>query len=251
MTRGDSRGFTLVEMLVVIGIIVVLVAILVPTIQSARHKAGMTKCQTQLHNLVLALEDYKDRYNYYPPRPAWNASASIYTGGFSALYPDFIESWEALICPHDQAIFGKHEEAKDRVYSSYNGVINFAEDPSASDGWAFAVDPDTGNQMITYNYHGYDAKGWDRNIPLVPTVAAPNPPAWLDRGWRKYPRLMNRYAPEYTVAVHCPHHRDFYTDAQDERDTMVRLSGDSDVIVVQTWQAVDPDDGATLFEKQD
>lgn len=248
---GRSQGFTLVEMLVVISIIVVLIAILVPTIQTARHQARMTQCRTQLNKLMVALTEYKRRYHRYPPRPIYDSSAQLYIGGFSSLYPEFIDTWETLVCPDDRTIFGKEAEAKARHYSSYNGRINMAEDPSSSNPWDFAVDPDTGNQMITYNYNGYDQKGWDRNTPLLPGV---DPlPTWLSaagKTWRHYPRLLNRYAPEYTMVTHCTFHRDFYHDEQDKRDTMILLSSDTDAIVVQNWQQVGSD-GASLFMKQD
>ncbi len=248
MTRGHNRsGFTLVEMLVVIAIIVLLVAFLVPTIQSARHKARMAECQTKLGKLVGALEQYKRQYHKYPPRPIYDATAELYIGGFSALYPKFIDSWNDLVCPDDRTIFGKGDEAKKRRYCSYNGVINMAVDPSASDPWEFATDSDTGNQMVTYNFNGYDEKGWDRDTPLTPGVDPT--PTWLDRGWKYYPRLSNIYAPEYTVIAHCTFHRDFYHSEQDKRDTYVRLSGVMDELVVQVWE--DDSGGVTMFEKQE
>lgn len=247
MTHTDKRrGFTLVEMLVVISIIVVLVAILFPVIASAREKSRQTQCRTNLMHMVSALQEYKRQYHRYPPRPAYNADEEIYTGGFSALYPDFVDNYNDFICPDDKAIAGREQDARDRRYCSYNGRINLAEDMSASNPWEFAVDSDTGNQMITYNYHGYDELGWDRDTPLAPP--ADPTPAWLDRGWKYYPRLMNIYAPEYTMVTHCTFHRAFYSKESEQRDLIIQLSSDTDSIVVKNWQ--EAGGGASLFEKQ-
>jgi len=251
MRVGHNRGFTLVEMLVVISIIVVLMAILVPVVQGARHRARMVECTAQMQDIMLAMTDYKRQYHRYPPRPIYDETAEMYIGGFSALYPDFIDVWEKLVCPDDRSIVGQVDAAKARRYSSYNGRINLVDDPSSTTPWEFAVDPETGNQMITYNYNGYDVKGWDRDTPLMP--GTDDLPTWLsnaDRNWRDYPRLMNRYAPDYTMVCHCTFHRDFYHNEADQQDVYIRLNSDTGNLSVQQWQAPDAD-GASLFMKQD
>ncbi|NLO08186.1 MAG: DUF1559 domain-containing protein [candidate division WS1 bacterium] len=244
--RNKKRGFTLVEMLVVIGIIVLLVAILVPVIQSARHKARMTQCQSQLQRIAQAMTEYKRQYHHFPPRPIYDATEEMYVGGISALFPKFISDYNDLICPDDRATFGRGEEARARVYSSYNGIIMMAEDASSATPWDFAVDDDTGNQKITYNWNGYDYMGWDRDTALTPPGDAR--PTWLTRGWRYYPRLQGVYAPEYTLITHCTSHRDFYSDGEAQIDTIVRVSSDVDQINVSLWQAQGAD--GSLFERQ-
>jgi prepilin-type N-terminal cleavage/methylation domain-containing protein/prepilin-type processing-associated H-X9-DG protein len=67
--RPQRRGFTLTELLVVIGIIALLAALLMPALAGAKRKANQIKCLSNLRQVNLALQLYADDHNgEYPPR---------------------------------------------------------------------------------------------------------------------------------------------------------------------------------------
>lgn len=68
MNFGRYRqAFTLIEILVVIGIIGILLAITLPAVQSAREAMRRSNCQDHLRQLALALQNYHTSYNALPP----------------------------------------------------------------------------------------------------------------------------------------------------------------------------------------
>jgi prepilin-type N-terminal cleavage/methylation domain-containing protein/prepilin-type processing-associated H-X9-DG protein len=65
LPRKDLRGFTLVELLVVIGIIAVLISLLLPALNKAREQANSIKCMSNLRQISEGLFTYMSQNNGY------------------------------------------------------------------------------------------------------------------------------------------------------------------------------------------
>jgi len=119
-TNSRLGAFTLVELLVVIGIIATLIAILIPTLSRARDQAMSTKCKSNLRQIYMALTMYANDNKGWIVEPNANWSPT-YTGSprwFQFIYKDgpttganpfqaptnYMNDGQALYCPREQRV---------------------------------------------------------------------------------------------------------------------------------------------------
>jgi prepilin-type N-terminal cleavage/methylation domain-containing protein/prepilin-type processing-associated H-X9-DG protein len=156
MLRHSTKGFTLIELLVVIAIIGVLIALLLPAVQSAREAARRIQCTNNMKQIGLALHNYVSANNVFPmggtPQLDPTANPGQATGPYEwenyssfAMMLQYLEqmavfnSCNLMICPDTG--FGV---AQPQNYTPYNTKLNAFLCPS---------DPYSGIQDLC-NYAG-------------------------------------------------------------------------------------------------
>lgn len=90
-----TRGFTLVELLVVIAIIGILVGLLLPAVQAAREAARRTQCKNNLKQMGLALHNYESAFRTFPPGFISRVTGP-WPGGSNDPVPEIGPGWSML-----------------------------------------------------------------------------------------------------------------------------------------------------------
>lgn len=105
--RG-ARGISLVEVLVVIGIVSLLAVLIAPALSAAREAARRAKCLSNLRSIGIAMNSYASDHSLFPPASIYSISGIVDgappgTHDFSAdsLQKDgFRSNWVILLLPH-------------------------------------------------------------------------------------------------------------------------------------------------------
>jgi prepilin-type N-terminal cleavage/methylation domain-containing protein/prepilin-type processing-associated H-X9-DG protein len=177
LSKCERDGFTLVELLVVIGIIAVLIGILVPTLNRARESAKTTQCLSNLRQIGQGMHNYVSTQSGYLP-PAWIVNNNA-NDNLDDTWGSILVALRFIPSPTKQGGFNDPESAGDSVFRCPNG-INKKHDTSPAPG-----DPDPlnmydmvnsyfwrrGSRMMSVSAagnntkfvdHWYGANGWDR-----------------------------------------------------------------------------------------
>jgi prepilin-type N-terminal cleavage/methylation domain-containing protein/prepilin-type processing-associated H-X9-DG protein len=126
--RKTRSAFSLVELLVVLGVIALLIAILIPVLGRARESARSTACLANVQQWGQAFQMYLNDNSNGRPMPAWTSSDLTTLRWWEMLSPYHERVQAALLCP-DAAV------ASDESPDPGNGVRRTYVPGSASTAW--------------------------------------------------------------------------------------------------------------------
>jgi prepilin-type N-terminal cleavage/methylation domain-containing protein/prepilin-type processing-associated H-X9-DG protein len=147
-TRTLSRGFTLVELLVVIGIIALLISILMPVLGKVRRQAQRTKCMSNVRQLVTAMTIYAG-----DNKSGWYTDTADYgADSLTALIPKIIKDGKVAVCPGTSNVVDLS-----KTVSQFVPGVGIVQAPDTSDlrnNAPYAQDDRGGHSYEIFNWFG-------------------------------------------------------------------------------------------------
>jgi prepilin-type N-terminal cleavage/methylation domain-containing protein len=192
--RARRRAFTLIELIVVIGVTGVLLALVLPAVLDAREAARRVQCQSNLRQTGIALHSFHDTHGLFPP--GWSSIQLDEHGG--VLRPaDFgcLWAWSAYLLPQiDRAVL--HERL---------GVLGAADPPAPGEELdvrlpIFICPSDAGGPESGWGLYRWGSMGEEPIATLVKGYAKSNYAAVNGRGDAPYEAVFEFAAPTHSGA---------------------------------------------------
>ena len=155
-SRRPATGFTVIELLVVIGVVAVLSALILPAVQSAREAARRAACSNNLRQIGLALHNYVAQNRAFPPqmtRGGWGPHVRLTPFLGSAVRVDYgknVWDYEVTTSGLPELTFPTYQCPSD--WGRGAGTVNYAATaglPWDSESGIFqVVHPDLPGQLV-------------------------------------------------------------------------------------------------------
>lgn len=162
-----ARAFTLVEMLVVIGVIAILAAILLPSLSKAKERARNSQCLSNVRQLGVAIQLYAADSDGFP----YSADTRTDSTWFTSIATYYNSDYALMSCP----TFKGSRPA--------NQALSFSKLPGFPPGYLPPVDLTIPGQVVgvSYGYNGFgvcaaDKWMWNATLGLGPiAMGTPSP----------------------------------------------------------------------------
>jgi len=150
---NHRRAFTLIELLVVVAIIMLLLAILQPSLQQAFKAARRAQCASQLHQIYVGTLAYAaDHKTFLPARP-----------GNGTHYPHLMKHSD--VYDLNKSFFERYFTDRDAIMFCPGDLIRVRNPTTNSPNYTY--------NNVTYQYHVYDSDiAWLVDMPNMKRIAS-------------------------------------------------------------------------------
>lgn len=202
-TLSRKGGFSLVELLTVIAIIAILAAIIFPVMSTVKKKADENNCASNLHQIAMAVQMFKQDNRRYPDvlsaRAVSGQSLENQMGQDGALFGEYVKSYKILHCRTSKVTNTTDIVSYESVPGDAGSTISvYAYDSYSCFPWGSTVEP---HYCVKWATQLGDV---DNYMPYPPNNPPSDAAAVRQQDYERQLRWRN--PPDHTLVTWCSYH---------------------------------------------